>query len=331
MRRLAPYIPIAAFAIVAIILPLFVRDLTFLMQMLLSMIVVVGLTLFMGYAGQASLGQSAFVAVGALTVGVLCRQLGLPPVVGLLAAPVVAGAFAVAIGAPLLRLRGHYLAFGTLAVLLLVHLVMSTVPLFGGGVGIMGIPPLLPGGQLGYVYLAVGILVIALVVSQHLVASRFGRGMRALRGSETAAASSGVPVLRSKIQVFGLSAVFAGFAGALSAFFIPFVSQDSFPASKSFEYVIMAVVGGIGSLWGGIVGVLVIAVLLQVLNVLSTMPGLPATAGPTLQYAGYAIVLVVVLLFLPDGIVPSIQKAWRRRVASRKEKASWRTSVSAHR
>lgn len=315
MRRLVPYIPIAAFAVAALIVPLLMRDLTFVMQTLLSMIVVVGLTLFMGYAGQASLGQAAFVAVGALTVGVLCRQLGLPPVVGLISAPVIAGVFAVVIGAPLLRLRGHYLAFGTLAVLLLVHLVMSTVPLFGGGVGIMGIPPLLPGGQLGYVYLAIGILVGALVVSQHLVDSRFGRGMRALRGSETAAASSGVPVLRSKIQVFALSAVFAGFAGALSAFFIPFVSQDSFPASKSFEYVIMAVVGGIGSLWGGIVGVLVIAVLLQVLNALSTMPGLPATAGTTLQYAGYAIVLVVVLLFLPDGIVPSIQKAWRRRTA----------------
>ncbi len=318
MRRLAPYIPVAAFAVAALILPLLVRDRTFLMQTLLSMIVVVGLTLFMGYAGQASLGQAAFVAVGALTVGVLCRQLGLPPVLGLLAAPVVAGAFAVLIGAPLLRLRGHYLAFGTLAVLLLVHLVMSTVPLFGGGVGIMGIPQLLPGGQLGYVYLAVAILVAALVVSQHLVDSRFGRGMRALRGSETAAASSGVPVLRSKIKVFALAAVFAGFAGALSAFFIPFVSQDSFPASKSFEYVIMAVVGGIGSLWGGVVGVLVISLLLQALSVLSTMPGLPATAGPTLQYAGYGVVLVVVLLFLPDGIVPSIQKAWRRRVASRK-------------
>jgi branched-chain amino acid transport system permease protein len=315
MRRLVPYIPIAAFGVAALIVPLFMRDLTFVMQTVLSMIVVVGLTLFMGYAGQASLGQAAFVAVGALTVGVLCRQLGMPPVVGLIAAPVIAGIFAVVIGAPLLRLRGHYLAFGTLAVLLLVHLVMSTVPLFGGGVGIMGIPPLLPGGQLGYVYLAIGILVGALVVSQHLIDSRFGRGMRALRGSETAAASSGVPVLRSKIQVFALSAVFAGFAGALSAFFIPFVSQDSFPASKSFEYVIMAVVGGIGSLWGGIVGVLVIAVLLQVLNVLSTMPGLPATAGTTLQFAGYAVVLVVVLLFLPDGIVPSIQKWWRRRTA----------------
>ncbi|WP_309712030.1 branched-chain amino acid ABC transporter permease [Pseudolysinimonas sp.] len=315
MRRLAPYIPIAAFAVAALVVPLLMRDLTFVMQTVLSMIVVVGLSLFMGYAGQASLGHAAFVAVGALTVAVLCRQLGLPPVVGLLAAPVIAGIFAVAVGAPLLRLRGHYLAFGTLAVLLLVQLVMSTVPLFGGGVGIMGIPPLLPGGQLGYVYLAIAVLVGALVVSQHLVDSRFGRGMRALRGSETAAASSGVPVLRSKIQVFALSAVFAGFAGALSAFFIPYVSQDSFPPSKSFEYVIMAVVGGLGSLWGGIVGVLVISVLLQTLNFLSTMPGLPATAGPTLQFAGYAVVLVVVLLFLPNGIVPSIQSAWRRRRA----------------
>lgn len=315
MRRLAPYIPIAAFAVAALVVPLLMRDLTFVMQTVLSMIVVVGLSLFMGYAGQASLGHAAFVAVGALTVAVLCRQLGLPPVVGLLAAPVIAGIFAVAVGAPLLRLRGHYLAFGTLAVLLLVQLVMSTVPLFGGGVGIMGIPPLLPGGQLGYVYLAIAVLVGALVVSQHLVDSRFGRGMRALRGSETAAASSGVPVLRSKIQVFALSAVFAGFAGALSAFFIPYVSQDSFPPSKSFEYVIMAVVGGLGSLWGGIVGVLVISVLLQTLNFLSTMPGLPATAGPTLQFAGYAVVLIVVLLFLPNGIVPSIQSAWRRRRA----------------
>lgn len=313
-------IVIALAAVAAAVAPLLLTDQTFFVQTTLTAIVVTGLSLFMGYAGQASLGQGAFVAVGGLTVAVATVNLGVPPLVALVLAPVLAAGTAALVGWPLLRLRGHYLAFGSLAVLLIIQTFMATVPLFGGGVGIFGIPPLSVGGlvvtdQRVYSYLALGGLAVVLLLCHNLVRSRFGRGIRALAGSESAAASSGVPVLRSKLTVFAIAGGFAGFAGALAAFFTPYVSQDSYPPLASFGYVVMAVVGGLGSVWGGVVGTVALSLWLQLLGTLSATPGLPATAGPILQYAGYGIVLVVFLLFVPRGIVPTLTDTRRRAFA----------------
>lgn len=312
-----------ALAIAAAILPLFLPDLTFYVQTILAAVVVTGLSLFMGYAGQASLGQGAFVAVGALTVAVTTVQLHWPPLLALLCAPLVAAGFAALVGLPLLRLRGNYLAFGTLALLLIVQTLVSTVPFLGGGIGISGIPALGFGDltisdQIGYVYVALAALAVTLLVSRNLVRSRFGRGVRALAGSESAAESAGVDVVRTKLVIFAIAAGFAGLAGGISAFFIPYVSSDSFPAIASFTYVVMAVIGGLGTLWGGVVGAVLVSVLAQTLTTLSATPGLPPTAGPVLQYAGYAVVLILALIFLPRGIVPSLSSAWARRGVRRK-------------
>jgi len=303
--------------------PLVMQDLTFLMHMVLAAIVVTGLSLLMGYAGQASLGQGAFVAAGALTVAIGTTRLDLPPLVVLLAAPVVAGLFAAVVGLPLLRLQGHYLAFGTLALLLMVQAAMSTFDALGGPFGISGIPQFGVGarifvGQTPYVYLALACLAVVLVLTHRVVHSRFGRGVRAFAGSETAAESAGVPVMRSKVVIFALSATFAGLAGALSAFFTPYVSPDSFPALESFTYVIMAVVGGLGTVWGGVVGAVLVSTLLQVLNTVSSQPGLPPTAGPIMQYATYGALLVLALLLMPRGVVPSVESGLGRVAARRR-------------
>jgi branched-chain amino acid transport system permease protein len=304
----------AAACLAAAAAPLVLTDLTFLVRTVLAAIVVTGLSLLMGYAGQASLGQGAFVAAGALTVALGTTRFDLPPIVALLCAPVVAGAFAAVVGVPLLRLQGHYLAFGTLALLLMVQAAMSAFDALGGAFGISGIPAFGVGnrifaGQLPYAYLALGCLAVVLLLTHRVVHSRFGRGVRALAGSESAAESAGVPVMRNKVTIFALSAMYAGLAGALSAFFTPYVSPDSFPAVESFTYVIMAVVGGLGTVWGGVVGAVVVSVLLQVLNTVSSQPGLPPTAGPIMQYATYGVVLVAALLLMPRGIVPSATSA----------------------
>jgi branched-chain amino acid transport system permease protein len=288
--------------------------------MILAAIVVTGLSLLMGYAGQASLGQGAFVAAGALTVALGTTRYGLPPLLALLAAPVVAGAFAAVVGVPLLRLKGHYLAFGTLALLLMLQAAMSTFDALGGAFGISGIPPFGVVGQVfldqrPYVFLALGCLALVLVLTHRVVHSRFGRGVRAFAGSETAAESAGVPVMRSKVAIFALSAMYAGLAGGLSAFFTPYVSPDSFPAVESFTYVIMAVVGGLGTIWGGVVGAVIVSVLLQVLNTVSSQPGLPPTAAPIMQYATYGALLVLALLFMPRGIVPTVDSGVERVLA----------------
>ena len=236
------------------------------------------------------------------------RKFELPPLVALLGAPLVAAAFAALVGPPLLRLHGHYLAFGTLALLLMVQAAMSTFDVLGGAFGISGIPPLGVGdrvfvGQLPYVYLALGCLGLVLLLSHRTVHSRFGRGIQALAGSETAAESAGVPVNRSKVTIFALSAGYAGLAGGLSAFFIPYVSPDSFPAVESFTYVIMAVVGGLGTIWGGVVGAVVVSVLLQVLNN-RQQPARPAADGG----ADHAVRDVR----RPAGAGAALHAAWHR-------------------
>jgi branched-chain amino acid transport system permease protein len=316
--------PQAAAVVVVVALgcaaPLMLADLTFFVRTVVAAMVVTGLSLLMGYAGQASLGQGAFVAVGSLTVAVGTTRLELPPLVALLLAPLVAAAFAAIVGLPLLRLQGHYLAFGTLALLFLVQAAMSAFDFLGGPLGISGIPAFGIGDrvvttQLQYAYLALVCLAAVLLLTHLVVDSRFGRGIRALAGSESAAESAGVPVMRSKVGVFALSAAFAGLAGAVATFFTPYVSPDSFPPLESFTYVIMAVVGGLGTLWGGVVGAVVVSVLLQALNTVSSQPGLPPTAAPIMQYALFGAVLVVALLFMPRGVVPTAAGAAERVVA----------------
>ena len=203
----ASYVAVAGVALIAVVVPLFLSDLTFFVQMVLAAVVVTGLSLLMGYSGQVSLGQGAFVAVGALTVALMTTKGGLPPLLALACAPVAAGIFAYVVGAPLLRLRGHYLAFGTLALLLIVQALMGNLDVFGAGTGIAGIPPLGVGDfvvsdQLAYAYIALAALALVLLVSRNLVRSRFGRGIRALSGSESAASSSGVPVLPKQTRRF---------------------------------------------------------------------------------------------------------------------------------
>lgn len=310
MTRVRPVTMVAA-VLLALAAPLVVSDLTFLVNMVLAAIVVTGLSLLMGYGGQASLGQGAFMAVGALTVALLTTRAEAPPLLALVCAPAVSAVFALVVGVPLLRLRGHYLAFGTLALLLIVTAAMSTFDVLGGPFGIGGIPPFSVGAwamtsQRQYAYLALACLALVLVVSRNVVHSRFGRGIRALASSESAAESSGVAVLRSKLLMFALSAAYAGLAGAVSVFFIPYVNADSFPPLASFSFVVMAVIGGLGTLWGGVLGAVLVSVLMQVLNTVSTMPSMPPTAAPVLQYAAYAVVLVGSLLYLPRGLAPAL-------------------------
>jgi branched-chain amino acid transport system permease protein len=265
------------------------------------------------------------VAVGALTVALLTTRSGAPPVLALLCAPVLSAGFAYLVGIPLLRLRGHYLAFGTLALLLIVTAAMSNINALGGPYGIGGIPPFGVGGwvvtsQRQYAYLSLACLAVVLVVTRNVIASRFGRGIRALASSESAAESAGVAVLRAKLAVFALSAAYAGLAGAISVFFTPFINPDSFPPLTSFSYVVMAVIGGLGTLWGGVLGALLVSSLVHGLNMISTMPSMPPTAAPVLQYAAYAVVLIAALLYLPRGLAPTLAtlpgrgRAWAARV-----------------
>ncbi|BBH71454.1 branched-chain amino acid ABC transporter permease [Actinoplanes sp. OR16] len=293
------------------------RHLATFVLLTLAAAVTVGVSLLMGYAGQISLGQASFYAIGAYTAGLLAVH-GVPPVLGLLVAPLVAGLAAAVIGFPLLRLRGHHLAFATLAVQLILLSLLAQATWAGGAIGLQGIPRFSIGGftlrqDLGYAYLALLVLGVALLVSRNVVSSRAGRGLRAAASSEVAAAASGVPVGGYRLVVFALSAAFAGLAGGVYAFYLGYLAPGSFPVLLSIEYVVMAVVGGLGTIAGPVVGAVLIVGLVQVLNTLGTQPGMPDYAPGVLSYAVYAILLIVCVLYLPRGVVPALRKAVARR------------------
>nr|WP_221374257.1 branched-chain amino acid ABC transporter permease [Actinoplanes polyasparticus] len=310
---------VALAAVVTLALPPLLpeRHLTTYVLLGLTAAVAVGVSLLMGYAGQVSLGQAAFYAIGAYGAGLLAVH-GLPPVVGLLAAPVIAAAAAVLLGAPLLRLRGHHLAFATLAVQLILLSLLGQGTWAGGAIGLQGIPRLsVPGYELrddlGYAYLAWLVLAVVLLISRNVVKSRPGRALRAAASSEIAAAAAGVPVGAYRLAVFALSAAFAGLAGGVYAFYLGYLSPGSFPVLLSIEFVVMAVVGGLGTLTGPVVGAVVIVLLVQVLNTVGTQPGMPSYAPTVFSYAVYALVLIAVVRYLPRGIVPAVSRLLRRR------------------
>lgn len=321
----------ATAAVVAALLPLTLSESQLNVYVLLGLaaMVTLGISLLMGYAGQVSLGQGAFYATGAYTAGLLAVH-GLPTLLGLICAPIVASLLALIVGVPILRLRGHYLAFATLAFQLIVLSVVGNQSALGGSIGVEGIPQLSIGGELtsarAYAWLTWVATALLLVLTRNIVNSRAGRGLRALATSEVAAESAGVPVGRYRLVVFALSAAFAGLAGGIYAFFLGFIAPGSFPIVTSFEYVVMAVVGGLGTVWGAVVGAAAITLLVQALNSLGALPGLPAYAPSVFSYAVYALVLVIVLLFVPRGILPTISgwlqgrlvsfPRWRRRFSS---------------
>ena len=278
----------------------------------LSAMTVVGLSLLMGYAGQVSLGQASFYAIGAYTAGLLALH-GVPTLIGLLAAPVVCALTAVLVGVPILRLRGHQLAFATLALQLILLSVLGDADWAGGAIGLQGLPYLSVGGfefdqDFEYALLVLAGVILVSLVARNLVRSRVGRGLRALATGEMAAEASGVPVGAYRLMVFGVSAAFAGLAGGIYAFYLGYLAPGSFPVLLSIEYVVMAVVGGIGSIGGALAGAALITVVVRLLTTLATQPGMPSYAPSVLSYAVYALLLIAIVLFVPDGIVPTLRR-----------------------
>ncbi|NVI90229.1 branched-chain amino acid ABC transporter permease [Actinomadura sp. BRA 177] len=325
VRRRPAFGTLAAVAVsvVALLVPVLLpaTQVSVYVLLLLSATVVVGLSMLMGFAGQVSLGQAAFTMIGGYTAALTATH-GLPTWLGLLLAPVVAAACAALVGVPLLRLRGHQLAFATLAIQLILLSLVGRQEWTGGDIGLQGVPRLQVAGyefagEISYAYLALGALGLVVLITRHIVTSRPGRGLRALATSEVAAASSGVPVAVYKQTVFSLSAGFAGLAGGIYAFYIGYVAPGSFPVLLSFEYVVMVVVGGAGTIWGALAGATAITLLLQLLNDIGTREGMPASAPTVLSYAVYGLLLIAVVLFLPKGLVPSAAAWWDRRRASK--------------
>ncbi|MCP3175562.1 branched-chain amino acid ABC transporter permease [Desulfuromonas sp. KJ2020] len=276
-------------------------------------IVVLGLNLFIGYAGQISLGHAAFFGLGAYGSAIGTATFGLPAWPTLVGVAALVALVALLVGVPALRLSGHYLAMATLGCNIVVHTVLlqwDTVT--GGPSGFPGVAPLAIGplvfdDEVRFHYLVWSFTLVALLLSLNLVRSGVGRGLAALAGEETAAAALGVDTRRAKVKVFVLSAVFASVAGSLFAHCYGFVSPDSFGIFTSTDMVIMVVVGGMGSIWGSLFGAGLITLLPEWIAALETYKDFV-----------HGAVLILVLMFFPQGLVTGVIDQIRVRLALRR-------------
>lgn len=271
-------------------------------------LLVVGLNLLLGYAGQISLGHAAFFGLGAYTSGILTATCGVNPWLALLAGLVISGLAAFLIGIPALKLRGYYLAMATLGFGIIVYIVLNEAqPLTGGPSGLSGIPSLslagFPLNTARRLFLLVWPVVGGiLALSANLVDSRSGRALRALHDSEAAAESLGVDTSRMKLKIFIWSALYASLAGSLYAHSLNFIAPASFGFMFSIKLVTMVVLGGMASIWGSLLGAGVLTALPEVLTVFHDF-----------EVIIFGAILMVVMIFLPRGLVRGLLDLWEFR------------------
>ncbi|UZE50674.1 branched-chain amino acid ABC transporter ATP-binding protein/permease [Rhodopseudomonas sp. P2A-2r] len=272
----------------------------------ISSLVAIGLVLLTGVGGMTSFGQSAFVGFGAYTTAVLTLYFGISPWLTLPAALIVTMIVAAGIGAVTVRLSGHYLPLATLAWGIAFFYLFGNVSWLGAHDGLLGIPALKIGAhQLTdpkeffiIVWVAV---VLAVVATQNLLGGRVGRGIRALRRSTRAAEAFGVDTAAAKLMVFVYAAMLAGLAGWLYAHFQRSVSPSPFGIDAGTEYLLMAVLGGAGRVYGAILGAAGITVLRDQLQ--NLLPWLFGQTG-NFDAIAYGAVLVLVLQTASNGLWP---------------------------
>src|SRR6201987_734108 len=278
----------------------------------LSALVAMGLVLLPRVGGLTSFGQAAFCGFGAYTTAVLTTAYGLSPWVTLPASLIVSGLAAVLLGLVTVRLSGHYLPLGTIAWGLGLFYLFSKLEFLGRNDGISAIPPLSIGSfrmiAPDTIYYAIwtAVLVSALF-TLNLLDSRTGRAIRALRRGHIAAEAFGVQTARMKLLVFIYAAVLAGLSGWLYAHFQRAANPTPFGAQAGIEYLIIAVVGGAGYVWGGVLGAAIVVILKEVLQ--SYLPLLLHGEGQ-LETIVFGILLVALLQLAPAGVWPWLMSLW---------------------
>lgn len=273
-------------------------------------IVTVGLCLLMGYTGQVSLGQAAFYGLGAYISAILSKTYGVSPWLAMFVAAFITGIFAYVMGVPILRLRGNYLAMATLGLGIITYIVFREADRYTGGqTGLPGIPYLSLFGfafntDRKYYYLVWVFCLAVLLISQNIVNSRVGRALRSIRDSEAASESIGINVCELKVKVFTLSAVYASLAGSLYVHYLTFVSPQPFDFQFSIRLLVMAVTGGLASIWGAIFGTATISILGDFLH-----------GFGELDIIAFGFILMVMMIFMPRGLwVTAVGKIKERRV-----------------
>jgi branched-chain amino acid transport system permease protein len=285
-------------------------------------LVVIGLVLLTGVAGLTSFGQAAFVGLGAYTAAYLTLTHGVSPWLTVFAGLGVTAVVALVLGWITLRMSGHYLPLATIAWGLSLYYLLGNMEALGKYDGLLGVPPLrffgieLNTGR-SFFYLLWTIVVLAAVGMTQLLDSRSGRALRALKGGVTMAEAMGVDTLRFKVTAFLIAALLASVSGWLFAHFQRSVNPSPFGLRMGIEYLFMAVIGGVGHVWGALAGAAVVKVLEDQLQ--AWLPRLMGSSG-NYEVIVFGILLVLVLKYARDGVwafieqrLPRAQRAvdWR--------------------
>lgn len=263
---------------------------------LLLAVLAQGWNIIGGYTGYASFGNSVFYGLGSYGVAIAMVQWHLPFAVGMGFGVGLAVVFAVLLGIPVLRLRGHYFAIATLALSQVMAAIVSNIPLAGQNIGLV-LPPL--NNDRMFYELALGLLVIATLTIFWLTRSRFGFGLIAIRENEEGAAVMGVNTTLYKVMAFTLSGIFSALAGGIHAYWITFLDPDSaFDISLNVKMIIMAVFGGAGTVLGPIVGALSLSAISEFLS------------SEVTSIAGlfFGIVIVAAVVLMPRGLADMLRR-----------------------
>ena len=268
----------------------------------------VGFVLLLGYAHQLALGQAGFCMVGGYASAILCVQHKWDPLLALLAGAAAAMAIAWAIATPILKLRGFVLAMASLALHLILVVVAFETPITGGALGTYGVPKfalfgLALSADLAYYYVVWAIVLGFVAIGLAIDRSRIGRALKAIAASETAALSVGIDILRHKVQMFVLSAGMASVCGSLAVHYLRAMDPNVFGFAFSLNFITAVIVGGLQSIWGGVVGAVLITGMRELLRGLS----LPLWEGVIM-----GALTVIVLVAFQQGFAGFLSRLYDR-------------------
>ncbi len=304
LRRHAAYL---AFAVIVMTIPAYLSNDYYLSVLAFAatrFMMALGISLLLGQAGQISLGQAAFVGIGAYGSAILTTRLGFNPWVAMAVAAILAAAIAGLVGIPTLKLKGYYLAMATLGINEIIYILLVQLkPLTNGTDGITAIPSLSIGGldlsgPRAYHLVVWGVALLMFRLGLNLCSSRVGRSLRALRLSEPAAESLGVDSSYRKVQIFIIAAVFASIAGSFDAYYVHFVSPESYTITFSIILITGVIIGGLRTLWGAVWGTLVIVILPEILK----------RVNDDLTNLVFGVLLILIMILSGGGTT----SVWRR-------------------
>jgi branched-chain amino acid transport system permease protein len=265
-------------------------------------LIAIGLNLLVGYAGQISLGHAAFYGIGAYTAAVLTTRFNWNTLPALGGALLLVGVIAWIIGKPILKLKGHYLAMATLGFGLIMEILLNELDLTGGPQGISNIPKLNVLGlrfsdDFHFYFLIWGSVILVQLMMVNLIKGKMGRAFLAIHTNELAAETLGINTAALKQAAFVISAVLAGLAGAFYAYSLNYISPEPFAFNFSIMLVTMVVIGGMGDLWGPLIGTALLGILPELLR-----------SFKNFDIAVYGLLLILIVIFMPKGVVSLIYR-----------------------